>query len=1207
MRRPQAFGNGGWNIVGGITDDGVTALRTRIVMGRRMLTAMVIAVLFMGAALVVTPAAKAGASTTFAADQVFASVGFSTVNVYDGGSGSLLSSLVDSTPQLDVNGFPTFTTGSVFDSKNNFYVTDDSNNAISEFSSSGAPMGQFATGLDNPESLVFDSSGNLYVGQQSTPYIAEFSPTGQRMPDIGPLNTELFGDDWIDLASDQCTFYYTSEGTDIMRYNKCTNTQLPNFNQVPFSGLGAFQLKILANGDVLVADSSDVLLLDSSGNVIQDYSCSSLPGCQGLLFAVSVDPDGTSFWTGDAQSGDVWHIDMATGDVLGSFSTGSPGLLFGLTVDGQLMAATSPTVTKQTATTLSPPTTTGTFAFDTPTPVTSTLTDSSGNPVSGEQVTFTLNGDSSESCTSAPTGSDGVATCDITPTEPAQTYTLTASFPGDTTTSTPLSQSGSSSTITVTPDTTTLVYTGPTTAVNGQPVTLSGTLTTDNPSEGTPLNGQVVTLTLGTQSCSGTTDANGNVSCTIPTVAQTVSNVTITASYAGSSFETPANLPTPVPAVVTEPTSLTVQSATGDYSDATSVQGTLTDTLTGVPIVGETLTLSLNGTETCTTGPTDATGTASCNVTPGEKAGTYPLTGTFAGDTTQPLELMPSNGSSSFVVTLEESNLTYSGPTVAQNGQPLTLSGILTSDDTNPIVGRTVVFVLGSGGSAQTCSGVTDPTGTASCTIASVSQPQGPIPVTDTFTTDQYYQTASAASTVNLPEGTQLTVNPTSGVYNGSTPVSATLTNTYTGQPVPGEPVTLTVTGAPPCTATTNAQGVATCNVTPTEPGGNYTLSATFPGDTSTTPQLLPTNSSTTFTETKAPTTVVYTGPTTLTNGEPVTLSGVVTSSEPNAGTPVAGQTVTFTIGSGSSAQSCTGTSNAAGQVSCTIAKVNQQPCSLSTVPVAVTYGGNSFYLKSTTSGSLVLGTPTSLSVSAVSGTTGSAATLSGTLTNALTGAVISGQTITLTLNGSQSCSATTNYNGVGSCSVTPNEPVGTYTITGTFAGGSASSGHCGCVSTEMFASSGSNNFVVTKLPTTVVYTGATSATQGQSITLSSQLTSNGSPLSGQPVVLTLGSGSSAQSCTATTNASGNASCTVTVSQVQGSATVTVSYAGNSYYLSSSSSSIVKITASCGSGGGGGGGGGSGGGSGSPGGQGGGSTPPGGSGDGKNPCGGGGR
>ena len=164
-------------------------------------------------------------------------------------------------------------------------------------------MGQFATGLENPLSLVFDNQGNLYVGQQTTPYIAEYSPTGQRLPDIGPVQTELYGDDWIDLASDECTFYYTTEGTDILRYNKCTNTQESNFNQVPFSGPAAFEVRILQDGEVLVADSSAVLLLDQNGNVIQTYSCSSLPGCQGQLFAVAVDPSGTSFWTGRLELG----------------------------------------------------------------------------------------------------------------------------------------------------------------------------------------------------------------------------------------------------------------------------------------------------------------------------------------------------------------------------------------------------------------------------------------------------------------------------------------------------------------------------------------------------------------------------------------------------------------------------------------------------------------------------------------------------------------------------------------------------------------------------------------------------------------------------------------------------------------------------------------------------------------------------------------
>ena len=100
---------------------------------------------------------------------MFASVGFSQVNVYDPNSGDLINTLTDDT------GEP-YTTGSAFDASGNFYVTDDLNGDISEFSPDGTALGQFATGLDNPLSLVFDNQGNLYVGQQSTPYIAEYSP-----------------------------------------------------------------------------------------------------------------------------------------------------------------------------------------------------------------------------------------------------------------------------------------------------------------------------------------------------------------------------------------------------------------------------------------------------------------------------------------------------------------------------------------------------------------------------------------------------------------------------------------------------------------------------------------------------------------------------------------------------------------------------------------------------------------------------------------------------------------------------------------------------------------------------------------------------------------------------------------------------------------------------------------------------------------------
>ncbi len=1134
---------------------------------RRMSLTLAVVLVLGCVGLLFSPAKSAGADTVFASGQVFASVGNSTVNVYDPSTGALIPPpLVDNTNEA-------YTAGSAFDANGNLYVTDDTTGNISEYSSTGQPLPTFASGLANPLSLVFDNSGNLYVGQQAVPYIAEFNSSGQRLADIGPVATEETGDDWIDLASDECTFYYTTEGADILRYNKCTNTQLPDFNQAPLPGANAYELRILPNGDVLVADSDRDLLLDSNGNVIQTYSCGSLPGCAQGLFALVVDPSGTSFWTGDAYSGDIWQVNIATGAVMQTIATGSP-YLFGLSVDDQQEVATPAPVTTALPSTLTVQPVSGNFSA--PTPVSAVLTNSSGNPIVNEPVTFTLNG--AETCT-ADTDNTGTATCVITPGEPSSSYTLTASFGGDTSATTPIGSDTTNSTFTVSPDTSS-VTTGPATAVNGQSVTLSANLTTNVPSSDTALPTKVVTLTIGTgstaQSCSGTTDANGNVSCPIATVDQPSGTEPITASFAGDTYDTPIGATSTLS--VTEPTTLTVNPTTVSYGSSTTVSGTLTDSFTNQPIPGEPVTFTVNGTETCT-GTTDSNGNASCTITPGESAGTYTVYGSFGGDssTSQPVPLTTSTSSASFVVTPATTSLTYTGPYSTTNGQPITISGVLTSGST-PLVNQPVTLTLGSGSSAQTCSGTTNASGAASCTIASVNQPVGPTPVNAGYGGTNNYQSSSATSSVQVGPSsvsTTLTVTAGTGTYGSPTTVTGTLINNYTNTPVAGEPVTLKVNGTQSCTGTTNSSGVASCTITPNEPGGTYTLSGSFGGDTTTVPTLLPSTGSSTFVESKAPTTVTYTGSTSITSGKSPVLSATLTSN----GSPVSGQTVTFTVGSGNTAQKCSGTTNSAGMVSCTICTFNQ---SASPLPVTVSFGGSSYYATSTASQSVTVTIPTTLSVSAATGAYGQATTISGTLTNSVTGTPIGGQTVTLTLNGTQSCTATTASNGKASCAVTPNEPSATYKVTGTFGGNAGTS-------PQLLSSSGSNNFVVTAAPTSLTYTGSTNVQSGQSLTLTSVLTSNGTPLAGQPVVMTIGSGRTVQSCTGTTNSSGVASCTITVNQVTGSVAITVSYAGNSYYQSSSASTSEQI--GCGGGGGGGSGGG-GSGSGGCGGSGGGCRPP---------------
>jgi hypothetical protein len=794
----------------------------------------------------------------------------------------------------------------------------------------------------------------------------------------------------------------------------------------------------------------------------------------------------------------------------------------------------------------------GTGEYDVSSTVSAVLTNTAtSTALSGEPVTLTLNG--TQNCTATTNGS-GVASCAITPAEPEGTYPLTATFAGDTTQNPQLLASGGSATFMVTPDPTALTYTGATSAINGQPVTLSGVLTTNVPSADTPLAGQPVVFILGSgagaQTCGGTTSSSGSASCTIASVNQPNGSLPVTAGFAGNQYYSSSNASAGVAiSTLPTPTTLKVNNATGEYEVATMVSATLTNTTTSAPVPGEPITLRLDAQQTCTA-TTSNSGVASCAITPAEPEGSYPLTGSFAGDTTQNPQLLSSNGSASFVVTPDPTALTYTGATSAVNGQPVTLSGVLTTNvpSAGTALGvQPVILTLGSGNSAQSCSGTTNSSGAASCSVASVNQTTGSVPVTASFAGNTYYAASSGSSTVTVRTPTTLTVSAGTGGYDVPTTVSALLTNSHTSTAISGESITLTLNGTQTCIGTTNISGRASCSITPLEPEGTYPLTGSFAGDTTQSPQVLASTGSATFVVTPDPTLLAYTGATSAGIGQPAVLSGVLTTDVPAAGTPLGGQTVAFVLGTGSTAQSCSGTTNSSGAASCTITSVNQ---STGSVPVTGSFAGNSYYSPSKAAATEIVGTATTLTVSAATGGSGASTKVSASLTNTHTGAGESGQAVTFTLNGTQSCSATTNASGVASCSITPAESPGTYTVTATFAGST-------CGSTKLSASTGSANFVVTSETTAIKYTGTTSLVNGSSATLSGVLTtdvpSSGTPVAGQTVVFTLGSGSTAQTCSGTTSSTGVASCTVaSVKQASGAVTVTASYAGNTVYKSSS-------------------------------------------------------
>jgi hypothetical protein len=91
----------------------------------------------------------------------------------------------------------------------------------------------------------------------------------------------------------------------------------------------------------------------------------------------------------------------------------------------------------------------------------------------------------------------------------------------------------------------------------------------------------------------------------------------------------------------------------------------------------------------------------------------------------------------------------------------------------------------------------------------------------------------------------------------------------------------------------------------------------------------------------KKDTKVTYAGPATVANGAPATLSAKLTETD---GKAVGDRPVTFTLGSGTPAQTCKGTTDAQGQASCTIDPVKQPLTADATVPVTVKFAGDDGY-----------------------------------------------------------------------------------------------------------------------------------------------------------------------------------------------------------------------------------------------------------------------
>jgi hypothetical protein len=258
------------------------------------------------------------------------------------------------------------------------------------------------------------------------------------------------------------------------------------------------------------------------------------------------------------------------------------------------------------------------------------------------------------------------------------------------------------------------------------------------------------------------------------------------------------------------------------------------------------------------------------------------------------------------------------------------------------------------------------------------------------------------------------------------------------------------------------------------------------------------------------------------------------------SGAPVPSEPVTLTAGS----QSCVRSTDGTGHVSCELG-LEQGPGSSK---LSASFAGDAAYAEATAEVPFTIEKEES-KLTYTGATTSDyhdAFMASATLVDPEGGAPIEGKTITFTLGVGDSCQAKTNGAGEASCSITPTQKAGPYTLTASFG-----------PDTDYESSGDPKPFTITKEQTTTTYTGPTVILKGGGgVTLKGQLLEDGKvPIEGRTLTLSIGG----ESCTGKTDASGTAECTLIFGGELGPQPLEASFAGDEYYLPSSDASKTAI------------------------------------------------
>ena len=538
----------------------------------------------------------------------------------------------------------------------------------------------------------------------------------------------------------------------------------------------------------------------------------------------------------------------------------------------------------------------------------------------------------------------------------------------------------------------------------GQSVTFTATVTGQNP-------GGKVTFTVDGTAGSPVTLSNGKASVSTSTLS--VGTHTVTAAYSGDGNNTTSTATlTPVQTVnkATSTTGLTSSLNPSQFGQSV----TFTASVTGQSPTG-TVTFTIDGTAGTPVNLTN--GSASSPATTTLSVGPHTILATYSGD--------GNNVGSSQTLT----------QTVGKAGAGTTLTSSLNPSFLGQSVTFTVIVTGQSPGGTVTFYDATNGTnvlGSRTLSSGSASLTTSALAVGRHTITAKYggdgNNAASSATLTQTVTNTTVTVPSVSGPYAQPVALSATLRG-RTGNLLPGKTLAFSVDGGGVGSSVTNANGVATLSYTapgPYSPAA-HTVTVTFAGDGGNTAS----TGMGTLTITPAGTSLTVPG-VAGSYGQTIPLNARLIRL-PDHGA-VSGSTLSFFVDgvpAGSAVTDATGTASRSYVVPNGLALGGHQ--------ITVSFAGTSGYGSASGGpGTLTVNKASvSVSVTASSGTRGTAATLTATLTRSTDGTPLPGRTVTFTVSGRPAGMAVTNASGVASrpYAIPPGSSTGSQSVVASYGG----------------------------------------------------------------------------------------------------------------------------------------------------------------------------